>query len=210
MVDELRVLRPSHVNKKQADDFTQSDLAEFVGRQIRDLRQARDVTLAQLSKKTKLSVGYLSQVERNISTPSITDLYEISRALGVTISWFFPDANPAPREEREHIVRASRRRRIDFATGITDFLLSPNLNRQLELLCSRFEPGASSGDEPYTHKGEEAGVALSGKIDLWLSDKYFLLEEGDSFAFPSTTPHRYRNAGETEAVVIWAITPPSY
>lgn len=209
-MDEPRVLRPSHVNKKRAEDFTQSDLVEFVGRQIRDLRQARDITLAQLSKKTQLSVGYLSQVERNISTPSITDLYEISRALGVTISWFFPDANTAPREEREYIVRAGRRRRLDFATGITDFLLSPNLNRQLELLCSRFEPGASSGDEPYTHKGEEAGVVLSGKIDLWLSDKYFLLEEGDSFAFPSTTPHRYRNAGETEAVVIWAITPPSY
>lgn len=209
-MDEPRVLRPSHVNKKRAEDFTQSDLVEFVGRQIRDLRQARDITLAQLSKKTQLSVGYLSQVERNISTPSITDLYEISRALGVTISWFFPDANTASREEREYIVRAGRRRRLDFATGITDFLLSPNLNRQLELLCSRFEPGASSGDEPYTHKGEEAGVVLSGKIDLWLSDKYFLLEEGDSFAFPSTTPHRYRNAGETEAVVIWAITPPSY
>lgn len=210
MADQLRVLRPAHVNAQPAEDFTQSDLAEFVGRQVRDLRQARDVTLAQLSKKTQLSVGYLSQVERNISTPSITALYDISRALGVTISWFFPDANPAPPEEREYIVRAIRRRRIDFATGITDYLLSPNLNRQLELLCSRFEPGASSGDEPYTHKGEEAGVVLNGKIDLWLGDRHFLLEEGDSFAFPSTTPHRYRNAGETEAVVIWAITPPSY
>ena len=107
-------------------------------------------------------------------------------------------------------MRADKRRNLHFDGGITDELLSPNLGRELELLRCTFAPGASSGEEPYTHRGEEAGVILSGTMELWLGDDHFILEEGDSFAFPSDTPHRYTNCGDMEAVVIWAITPPSY
>jgi transcriptional regulator with XRE-family HTH domain len=180
-----------------------------LGREIRGLRKARGYTLAVLAAKTELSVGYLSLLERDLATPSINALHAISRALGVTISWFF-DAGEIPPSERDYVVRRTRRRRLDFSDGIVDELLSPSLDRQLELLASRFPPGSSSGAAPYTHDGEEAGVVIRGKLELWVEGKVFLLEAGDSFGFPSTLAHRYRNPDSEEAEVIWAITPPSY
>ena len=180
-----------------------------IGGEIRGLRRAKAMTLSDLAAASGLSIGHLSLVERDRATPSINALHAISRALGVTISWFF-DAGDIPPGERDYVVRRTRRRRLDFSAGIVDELLSPTLEGQLELLASRFPPGASSGAAPYTHAGEEAGVVLRGKLELWVYGKVFLLEAGDSFGFPSTLKHRYRNPDTEEAEVIWAITPPSY
>lgn len=180
-----------------------------IGREIRGLRKAKGLTLSELAEKSGLSIGYLSLLERDRATPSINALHAISRALGVTISWFF-DANAAPVEERGFVVRRARRRRLEFSAGIVDELLSPSLEGSLELLASRFPPGASSGDAPYTHNGEEAGVVVRGTLELWVDGKHFVLKAGDSFGFPSSLPHRYCNPGSEETEVIWAITPPSY
>lgn len=181
-----------------------------VGEKIRLLRKSRQVTLKDLAERTALSIGYLSQVERNLSSPSVNVLRDIATALGVNISWFFEAPEQSPAGEERFIVRKDNRRKLRFRSGITDSLLTPNLNGQIELLLSRFEPGASSGEEPYTHNGEEAGVVMTGQLELWIDGERFLLSEGDSFNFPSSAPHRYRNPGEIESVVIWSITPPSY
>jgi quercetin dioxygenase-like cupin family protein len=119
-------------------------------------------------------------------------------------------AEPGPAEEREYIVRQNRRRQIRFDAGVSDFLLTPSLKSELELLMTTLAPGATSGKQPYSHDGEEAGILMSGQLEIWIDGKNFLLGQGDSFAFKSTLPHRYQNPGTTEAVVIWAITPPSY
>jgi transcriptional regulator with XRE-family HTH domain len=181
----------------------------LIGREIRALRKARAITLTQLAAASGLSVGYLSLLERDLSTPSIKALYAVSRALGVTISWFF-EARDVPEEERDLVVRRARRRRLDYSAGVVDELLSPNLTGALELLSRRFPPGASSGEEPYTHSGEEAGIVLRGRLELWVDGRFLTLEAGDSFGFQSALPHRYRNPGPDETEVIWAITPPSY
>jgi transcriptional regulator with XRE-family HTH domain len=181
----------------------------LIGADIRGLRKARGLTLTGLAEATGLSIGYLSLLERDRATPSIKALHAVSRALGVTISWFF-QASDAPQEERDLVVRRARRRRLDYSAGLVDELLSPNLGGALELLSCRFPPGASSGEEPYTHTGEEAGVVIRGRLELWVDGRTVMLEAGDSFGFQSTLPHRYRNPGHDEAEVIWAITPPSY
>jgi transcriptional regulator with XRE-family HTH domain len=181
-----------------------------IGEKIRLLRKSRQVTLKGLAKRTGLSIGYLSQIERNLSSPSVNVLRDIATALGVNISWFFEAPEQSQAGEERFIVRKNNRRQLRFRSGITDSLLTPNLSGQIELLFSRFKPGASSGKEPYTHTGEEAGVVMTGQLELWIGGDRFLLSEGDSFNFPSTAPHRYRNPGETESVVIWSITPPSY
>lgn len=203
MNDSIRIDR-------EFPELTTSAMPErLIGREIKSLRKARGYTLAVLAKKSSLSVGYLSLLERDLSTPSIDALHSISRALDVTISWFF-DAGQIPAEERGLVVRRSRRRRLDFSKGIVDELLSPTLSGQLELLASHFLPGASSGDVPYTHAGEEAGVVIRGRLELWVDGVELMLEAGDSFGFSSTLPHRYLNPGPDDAEVIWAITPPSY
>ena len=181
-----------------------------IGQDIKGLRKARAMTLGALAKASGLSQGYLSQIERGLASPSVKALYSISRALGVTVSWFFPPAGDDDEALRDFVVRAGTRRKLHYANGIVDELLSPNLDRQLELLRCTFPPGSQSGETPYTHAGEEAGIVLSGRLDLWVDEKHVVLEAGDSFAFASDIPHRYGNTGEEEAVVIWAITPPSY
>ncbi|MFI4988914.1 MAG: cupin domain-containing protein, partial [Alphaproteobacteria bacterium] len=109
------------------------------------------------------------------------------------------------------IVRAARRRKLDYTgLGLTDYLLSPTLSGKLELLMCHLEPGAESGADFYTHEGEEAGLVTEGALELWVGEHHYLLSEGDSFAFPSTTAHRYRNPGPARTTVVWAITPPSF
>jgi transcriptional regulator with XRE-family HTH domain len=183
---------------------------EEVGLEIRDLRKARGLTLKQLADATGLSLGHLSEVERGIASPSVKALHDIAASLGVTIGWFFRSGDTTDPGEREVIVRAGGRRTLAFSSGIVDELLSPNLRGSLELLLSRFAPGATSGDAPYTHRGEEAGVVMQGVLALWVGEREYRLREGDSFSFQSGLPHRYTNPGDTETVVIWAITPPSY
>lgn len=186
------------------------DIDEKVGTEIRHLRKARGMTISDLGTETGLSQGYLSQIERGISSPSVKALHSISRALGVTISWFFSPTSSTDSALRDFVVRAENRRSLAFSSGILDELLSPNLGRKIELLRCVFQPGAESGTEPYTHRGEEAGIIISGTLHLWLNEEHIVLNEGDSFAFSSDTPHRYSNPTGNETVVIWAITPPSY
>jgi transcriptional regulator with XRE-family HTH domain len=195
---------------RPAEQDAPGELLQAMGRQIRELRKARGMTLAELSSRTGLSVSYVSQVERSVSSPSVIALYEISRALGVNVSYFFADGGSDEDSERAFIVRAGRRRKVVFEAGAVDELLSPNLSGSLEILMSHLPPGSVSGARPYTHEGEEGGVIMEGQMELWIADKHFVLSKGDSFAFSSTLPHRYGNPGKTETVVIWAITPPTY
>jgi len=188
----------------------QASFDDSLGAQIRELRHARSMTLVDLADRVGCSPGYLSQVERNISVPTINSLHNIAAALSVNISWFFNEDKQSDSRERPYIVRAGNRRTLSFGSGVVDELLSPHLRGRLELLSCRFEPGAASGDEPYQHRGEEAGLVVTGQLEIWVGDDRFMLYEGDSFGFPSTMPHRYRNPGQSETRVIWAITPPSY
>ena len=84
------------------------------------------------------------------------------------------------------MVRRARRRRLDYSAGVVDELLSPNLTGALELLSCRFPPGASSGEEPYTHSGEEAGVVLRGRLELWVDGQDRLLQVRASTRFDFT------------------------
>lgn len=211
-----KMLRPSNLDglanqTEQTVNVEQLlNVGSRIGGEIKNLRKARGITLDALSEAAGLSKGYLSQIERGVSSPSVKALHSISRALGVTISWFFPPNTDDDDDLRDYVVRASSRRKLTFVAGITDELLSPNLGRQLELLRCTFPPGSESGKEPYTHQGEEAGFVISGELNLWIGERRVVLCEGDSFAFASDLPHRYTNSSNRECVVIWAVTPPTY
>jgi transcriptional regulator with XRE-family HTH domain len=188
------------------------DPVAALGPQIRSLRRRSGLTLAQLAERAELSIGHLSQVERSLSTPTIKQLQAISRAMGVNIGSFFQavGSNQQAENDRGIVVRAGRRKVLSIdGLGIVDELLVPSLEGALELLLCTIAPGAESG-EAYSHEGEEAGFILSGNLELWVDEQYHYLEEGDSFAFASSRPHRYRNPGSIPVKVIWAITPPTY
>ena len=181
----------------------------LIGEQLRELRKVKGMTLQHVAEAVGVSTGYLSQVERNRSKLPIGTLKKIADTLGVHMNWFFQPEILGPPEEREFIVRARKRRKMTFTgTGIREQLLSPNLNGPLELLLSVIEPGSDS--DFYSHDGAEAGFVLSGVLDLWIGDSRFRLDEGDSFSFKSTTPHRCANPSDAPTRVIWVITPPHY
>jgi transcriptional regulator with XRE-family HTH domain len=194
---------------------TQQQALADLGGEIRQLRKVRGITLQQLALATGKSVGFLSQVERNLTKPSVAALQDISQALSVHIGWFFPDDPVGSPAEREFVVRQQNRRRLTCSElsgteylGLHDYLLSANLNGELALGISRYEPGASTGDDEYRHQGEEAGLVLSGTLELTIDRVVHVLEAGDSFSFKSSRQHRYANPSTTEeTVVIWANTP---
>lgn len=186
-----------------------------LGSEIRQLRKIRGLTLQQMADAIGKSVGFLSQVERNKTKPSVGALQDISEVLGVHIGWFFQPTITPVQDEQEYIVRSKNRRRLSYSElsstdylGLQDHLLSTNLNGELALGISRYEPGASTGDDSYDHKGEEAGLVLEGQLELTIEDKRYLLEAGDSFSFQSQLKHRYANPSDAEeTVVVWANTP---
>ncbi len=187
----------------------ETDADAAVGEQLRELRKAKGMTLQQVASGAGISVGYLSQIERNQSRMPIGVLRRISDVLGVHINWFFQRAPGGPPEERDIVVRAANRRRMTFTgLGISEELLTPNLAGPLELLLSTIAPGADSED--YSHDGVEAGLVIAGTLDLWVSGRHFRLQEGDSFSFRSTETHRCANPGKTPTKVVWVITPPHY
>ncbi|MEP5730682.1 MAG: cupin domain-containing protein [Sulfitobacter sp.] len=183
---------------------------EIIGTRMRELRKAKGLTLKQLAEQTNLSVGYLSQLERQDADPSVRSLNVIGAALGVGINWFFPDPEEEADPASDIVVRGTRRRALRFDSGVRDELLCPSLSGQLEMILTTFAPGASSGNTPYSHKGEEGGYVVEGILELTVEDQVMTLDPGDSFRFASTRPHRYHNPGDTNTVLVWAVTPPHY
>lgn len=181
-----------------------------IGKEIRRLRKAQKMTLTQMSEKSGISVGYLSQIERDISSPTIKVLFEISHALGVNVAWFFHQNESGSAGGSRYVVRSESRLQLSFRSGITDFLLNTRAIEKLEVLWCTFEPGSESGDSPYQHEGEECGIVIEGEFEIEIDGQLERLRSGDSFSFPSTLEHKYRNPGSDPAVVVWCITPPSY
>ncbi len=190
-------------------DVPHFDPEAAIGAQLRELRLLKNLTLKEVAEQAGISVGYLSQLERNHSRLPIGVLKKISDVLGVHMNWFFQQSSVGDASERDIVVRAGNRRSLSFTgLGITEELLSPNLSGPLELLISTIAPGADSED--YSHDGAEAGLVLSGTLELWVSGRHFTLHEGDSFSFKSTEVHRCANPGALATKVLWVITPPHY
>ncbi len=187
------------------------DSERWVGQQVRDLRRAKHMSLKQLSEAAGLSIGLLSQIERGTSSPSLRSLQAISGAVGVSPLWFFNDGTVPPREERDVIVRRGAGRKLDLPhKKLKKELLTPDLSGALQMLLVNIEPGGSTGGESYSHPGEECGLMLEGKLDLWVGERHFHLRRGDSFRFKSELPHRSYNPGKSVARLIWVTSPPFY
>lgn len=181
---------------------------ETLGADIRSLRKTRGLTLEDVAQALDKSVGWLSQVERDISTPRLSDLQALARLFDVPLSLMFGNAD-APDEERGRIVRASGRRMIGSrVSGLSEALLSPDLTDDFEVIHSTFAPGASR-DKAVTRETQEVGYLVSGRLDLWIGEAAFTLEAGDSFRIRGE-PFRWANPYPHPAVAVWVISPPVY
>ncbi|MEX0280807.1 MAG: helix-turn-helix domain-containing protein [Arenibacterium sp.] len=179
-----------------------------LGADLRALRKSRQLTLQELADQLDRSVGWLSQVERDKSDPSITDLRHIAAALDVPVSLLFGQT-PAPAKEAGYIVRKSARRPIGSdVAGLVEELLSPDLTDDFEMVHSTFEPHSRIG-EVVTRPTQEVGYMLSGKLDLIISGREFTVSAGDSFRIRGE-PFEWTNSYDAPATAIWVIAPPVY
>lgn len=179
-----------------------------LGADLRTLRKARGLTLADLATRLGRSVGWLSQVERDLSAPSITDLRHIGEALDVPVSMLFAHA-PARAGEAGSIVRADARRPLGSGeAGLVEELISPDLTDDFEVVHSTFLPRSQIG-EVVTRPTQEVGYLISGKLDLEISGKHFTIHPGDSFRIRGE-PFRWINPYDEPAKAVWIIAPPVY
>ncbi|TPI19175.1 MULTISPECIES: XRE family transcriptional regulator [unclassified Mesorhizobium] len=175
---------------------------------IRALRKARGLTLAEIALKLGRSVGWVSQVERGLSVPSLGDLRAFASLFDVPVSLFFSHDVPVE-QERGVVVRAGSRRSLGTSeSGLVEELLSPDLGGSFEMLRSVFAPGAELKTEA-RRPTEEAGYVASGTFEIEIDGVWHRLGEGDSFRFEGK-PFRWRNPGVEAAVVIWVVSPPVY
>lgn len=189
-----------------------------LGAKIRKRRKDRKLTLTELSRECNISPSFLSQIERDQAKPSVGTLHSIADKLGVTLAEFFEDTNTTPEngssrpaEPPAHIVRAGHRKVLVYPnSGIRNELVSPDLQRAIQMMWVVIPPGETTGDVPLVHDGEECGLVVQGRVGIWVGDEYYELGPGDAIYQKSTIPHRSRNIGESEAIVVVAITPPSF
>lgn len=181
---------------------------QLLAHDLRALRKARGLTLAEIGLRMKRSVGWVSQVERGLSIPTLADLRAFAELFGVPLSLFFGHQTETE-QERGVVVRAARRRSLGTSeSGLVEELLSPDLGGSFEMLRSVFAPGATLA-EAALRQTEEAGYVASGRFDIEIDGVWHSLGEGDSFRF-AAKPFRWRNVGTEPAVVIWVVSPPVY
>ena len=171
---------------------------------IHDLRKHKKFTLKQLADKMGRSVGFLSQVERGLSQPTVADLTAISETLGVPTTYFYRQPKP---QQLPWVTRPDERRTLFFANGITDILVSPKMGSAFSMLESILQAGANSGERPMTDSSEQGGYVIEGQLTLWLDeDAPVTLNAGDSFQYDSHTRCRYANLTEHVTRVLWVYT----
>ncbi len=182
--------------------------ARTLGADLRALRKARGVTLSDLAEQLNRSVGWLSQVERDKSEPSISDLRAIAAALDVPISMLFGQS-ASPADEAGFVVRKSARRQIGTGEGgLVEELLSPDLTDDFEMVHSTFQPH-SAMQVPADRPTQEVGYIVSGRLDLRIGDRQFSVGPGDSFRIKHE-PYQWSNPYDEPAVAVWVIAPPVY
>lgn len=176
---------------------------ESVGQSIRKLRQARGWTLEELSTQCGLSVGFLSQVERGLSSLSVSSLKTVCDALEVPLAQFFT----LPDVDRPAITKAGQPHylmRIGSSEITYSMLSGPRPNRTIEAFIAEYPPGYSPPVLP--HEGEEFAYVLSGTIVLIIEGEEHVLESGDSFQIDSNRPHTVRNPEDMQAQILWVQT----
>ncbi|MDP9147966.1 MAG: cupin domain-containing protein [Acidobacteriota bacterium] len=193
-----------HELKRQGLAVAPADTTRARGLRFRRLRTTRGLSLAQVARATRVSVGFLSALERGQMRSSIATLRRIARFYRTNILSLFDAAEDNPR-----LVRRAQRKILETTPGVRMELLAWG-HTAMEPHLFRVQPGGGSG-ESYEHEGEEFLHVLRGTFEIWLrGGEHYLLKPGDSLYFDSSTPHRWKNPGRTETWLLWINTPPTF
>ena len=179
-----------------------------VGAKLRELRRRRNLAVRELAVRSGVSHSTISLIERDMISPSVDTLTAIVDALGGTLTAFFsgiePEADVSPFYPAEEAPEIGNPQTISYKViGINQS------NRQLLMLRETYAPGADTG-EVFSHAAHEAGVVISGAVEVFVGNHRRVLRAGDGYYFDSRKPHRFRNADTGPSEILSAVTPPTY
>lgn len=174
-----------------------------IGERLRELREARNISMRTLATKSGLSANALSMIERNKASPSVSTLYKLADALGVSITSFF-----ASNSERQQVVflKSDERSRVSFTRGIFEGLGGEKFIGRVEPFMLTLENSANSGPRAMSHTGHEFVFCLRGELEYQVERQLYHLEAGDSLLFAAQLKHKWRNSGRNVATAIIIIS----
>ncbi len=185
------------------------------GAEVRQLRKARQMTLAELADESGISVSHLSAIERGTVNASLGKIARLAGALAVPEEWFFNHRPGSGPMERSYVVRKNKRRNLSLLygepterSGYIDQLLSSSIGGDFYMGVSDYSPHSSQIVSPlFTRAGEMHGLVLEGEFELTLDDEVIMLTSGDSFSFPGQIVHSARNISDEPARLLWVNSP---
>ncbi len=175
-----------------------------IGKKIKELRLQNDLTLEDLASRSELTKGFLSQLERNLTSPSISTLEDILEALGTNLSEFFHE------DTEEQIVFSTKDFFVDTKDEYQIEWIIPNAQKnEMEPILLTLKPYGTS-HEMASHQGEEFGYVLKGSVTLVRDNKKYKLKAKDTFYMNGKKSHYLYNHTNSEALVLWVTTPPMF
>ena len=178
-----------------------------VGGHLKAVRIMYGLSQRELAKRAGVTNGTISLIEQNRVSPSVSSLKKVLDGIPMSLAEFFTlDLHTSPQ------VFYSRDELTDLGDGDVSLRLvaAKRPNRSMSIMHERYKPGADTGEEMLSHKGEEGGVVLSGRIELTVGGQVRVLAPGDAYYFLSTVPHRFHNPGSEPCEIISASTPPTF
>jgi transcriptional regulator with XRE-family HTH domain len=185
------------------ESFGHEAVSVDVATRLKELREARNMSMRMLATKSGLSANALSMIERGKTSPSVSTLYKLADALGISISAFFDS-----QVEKKQIIflKADQRTRMPFTRGMFESLGGENFAGRVEPFMLTLESGAVSGPHGIIHTGHEFVLCLRGKLEYQVDRQIFLLEPGDSLLFASKLHHKWKNPSHTVTTALVVIT----
>ncbi len=181
------------------------NIEEQIGAKVRNLRNQNGLTQEELADRTELTKGFISQLERGLTAPSISSLMDIVECLGTNLSDFFHE------EKEPQIVypKEDYFEKEDENHNTITWLVSTAQSCSLEPILVKLQPGESMPQDK-SHEGEEFGYVLEGEISVGYGERLFRVRKGDSFLYPADKIHWISSACDEVSLVLWISTPPSF
>jgi len=180
-----------------------------VGARLRAVRKMKGFSQRELAKRVGVTNSTISLIEQNRVSPSVGSLKKVLDGIPMGLADFF--TLEIETDEPEHFVYKVEEQPDLGSGGIRYFMIgSARPDRQMCIMREVMAPGSDTGEEMLCHDGEEGGVVVQGSLELTVGDRVELLGPGEGYYFESTRPHRFRNVGEGDLVIVSANTPPSF
>jgi transcriptional regulator with XRE-family HTH domain len=178
-----------------------------VGARLKHVRELHGLSQRELARRAGVTNGLISLIEQNRVSPSVGSLKKVLDGVPMSMAEFFTlDVVSAA----QVFYAAAELVEIGNEAASLRLVAAQRPGRQLTVLHERYAPDAATGEDMLSHRGEEGGVVVRGKVELTVGGQTRVLETGDAYYFSSSTPHRFRNVGDEVCEIISASTPPTF